>query len=210
MDTMAAEGKKAPWVGRSLNGEACQGAQGDKGFDYTNSKHRRLSHFKKIVGAHFNSRVEQLKGGASERNKDPAGDLEYTLRGIPNHHRALKSMYMYNQMPRYKKAVKKGAVKKFECYMQRAITFAPKDSFSYLLYAKYLKNKKLPKKAVEVLKKGEANLPENAFIHYHLSLILLKQDKHQDALKHAKLAYEFGQPPKKLKNKLIKSGIWKE
>ena len=62
--------------------------------------------------------------------------------------------------------------------------------------------------ALDVLKKGESVNLKQAHIQFHLALILLKLGKNQEALKHAKTAYKLGKPPIKLKNRLIKLGIW--
>jgi tetratricopeptide (TPR) repeat protein len=206
----AIEKKAAPWVGVSLKGESCQWNQGAGPWDYTNAAHRQQREYYLIEAAHFNGKVEYLRGGA-KKSHDLAGDLDYTLRGIPNHHRALKSMMLFQRtFDKGKNALKRKSVIAFECYMQRAINFSSKDAFLYLLYASFLKKSDELEKGVDILKQGENVLPENAYIQYHLALLLMKNGESEEAVKHAKAAYRLGNPPKDLKNKLEKKGLWKD
>ncbi len=199
----------APWVGTSLQGGSCQWGHEVGPYDYTKTKHRNHPEYAKIISAHFNNKVESLKGGA-KKSRTLHGDLDYTLRGVPNHHRALKSMMLYQEMKKSDWAKNNYKINHIECDLQRAIAFSPKDSFSYLLYAKFLKKKKLFDKAYDTLKLGEKELPNNAYIHYHLGFLLLKQNKTKESYKHAKLAYEYGKPPKKLMLDLKQIGVWKD
>lgn len=117
-----ANSAQAPWVGVNLKGLPCTGkGQGYGPFDYIKAEER--SEMPIGESYHFKADIENLT------NKDPSGDLDYTLRAIPNHHRALLSAIRY-QLKLNNKLIKGALVSPAECYLQRAIHFSPKDSAS--------------------------------------------------------------------------------
>src|SRR5207248_1557456 len=71
---------------------------------------------------HFTPEVELLRSGVSSAI---GGDIDYTLRAIPNHPRALMAMVRLGQ--RDKTSRPKGAHFTVECYIDRAIRYQPDD-----------------------------------------------------------------------------------
>jgi len=197
---------KAPWVGVDLKGVTCTGeGQGYGPFDYTNAKERHNIPIVEIH--HFTPNVENhIKG----QEGYITGDLDYTLRAVPNHHKALLSVIRY-QLKLNKKllAENRPLMTPVECYLQRAIHFSSNDAASISLYAYYLKEINQPEKAADHYQKAINISPNNAKILYSYSLLLIDLKQYDKALEYAKKAYANGKPPEGLKNKLIKLGVWK-
>ena len=194
----------APWVGSTLTGLRCNGkAQAYGPYDYTNHLHN--SKRPVVEKHHFNKNVENLIKGQTSHVTD---DLDYTLRAIPNHHRALLSAIRY-QIRVNKKFERKALAPPVECYLQRAINFSPKDSTVLTLYAYYLRKAGKLSEAEAKYQRALKISPDSAKILYSYSLLLIDLKKHDQALIYAKKAYQNGRPPINLKNKLIKLKVWK-
>lgn len=170
-------------------------------YDYRNDKDKLPI----VEGAHFTMSVEMLiKGNAGYL----AGDIDYTLRAFPNHHRALVSMMRYgerlrvNQVPHAKYDV--------ECYFLRALAFQPDDTTARMLYVTYLKQQGRTKDALQQLAVTETHAGDNAFTHYNMGLLYMDLGEPASALKHAHIAQARGFLRTDLKNKLVAAGRWAE
>lgn len=195
--------KPAPWVGDTLWGTACRGGQGYGPFDYllrsNNPKDLRL-----VEGAHFTPNVEHLIKG--ESTTDPLGDLDYTLRAWPNHHRALNTAIRARlqkgrnwQRSQYPPA---------ECYLQRAIAYSPKDGTAEMLYAMLLHQSDLPERAFDHYTRAEKLLPTDVQVKYNFGLLLVEMGRYDEARERARYAYGHDFPLPGLKNKLQQAGQW--
>ncbi|MEL6214444.1 MAG: hypothetical protein AAFQ99_02080 [Pseudomonadota bacterium] len=103
-------------------------------FDYTNGMHRR-QHLTIVETRHFTAKVENLVAGESGTL---IGDLDYTLRAFPNHHRALYAMIRLQ----LKEPVRPGSrFYSARCYIERALAFNGDDAIPRLLYGIYLQGK---------------------------------------------------------------------
>lgn len=203
----AAPDYSAPWVGDTLTGKPCKGkAQGFGPFDY-NQRFSFQRQLRLVEGAHFTNDVKNLIKG---RRGTLAGDIDYTLRAWPNHHEALQAItryqYIHENLP--SKEHKYGTVSPVECYFQRAINFSPNDEVVIILYSIYLHKRNEYQKAREYYEKGLAISPDNRSIHYNYGLLLANMKKYDEAVTHAKKAYDAGYPLDGLKNILIKAGHW--
>ncbi|MET0012475.1 MAG: tetratricopeptide repeat protein [Sedimenticola sp.] len=191
-----------PWIGNELSGAPCKGkGQGYGPFDYL-QRHRFPKELSLVERVHFTYPVEALIRGKTAI--DPYGDLDYTLRAWPNHHRALNS---YTRYFLEKKNI--GGVRTPpECYFQRAIHFSPKDARTYMLFAMYLqklKNNDLAKKQYE---KALSLKPNDIQILYNYGLCLVEEKEFDKAKEHAIRVYESSFPLNGLKKKLEKAGYW--
>jgi tetratricopeptide (TPR) repeat protein len=196
----------APWVGADLEGLACSGRmQGFGPFDYTKQKLYTLHDLQIVEGAHFTPEVENLIHGKSGYLGD---DLDYTLRAWPNHHRALLSISRY-QFKINSKLAKGKLNTPVECYFLRAVNFSPKDSVTMSLYGYFLRKTGHLKEAVPAYEEALKFSPNTSKIEYAYSLLLIDLKQYDSALVQAKKAYQHGKPPKGLKNRLIKLGVWK-
>ena len=158
-----------------------------------------------VEGAHFTPEVEAgIKGNTSYLG----GDLDYTLRAIPNHARALATLAMVSLRD---KQVKVPATKwPVECYFNRAIRFAPDDAAVRATYGSYLLSLGKTNEAVGMFTAAVELAPEDPTINYNAGLAYLKKKEYDKARQHAKKAYELGFPLPGLKNKLVEAGKWDE
>jgi hypothetical protein len=173
-------------------------------FDY-----RTASSDKKqlVEGVHFTSDVERLvRGNAS--GADPLGDITYTLRVFPNHPRALRSLMEYGF--RKKNDSPAGSRLPIWCYFDRAVRFQPDDAQVKMLYAIYLSRKGKPREAAIQLEEAQPFVGDSANLHYNMGLVYLDVGDFEKSLYHAHQAYSLGFPLEGLKNRLKRSGKWRE
>ncbi len=158
-----------------------------------------------VENAHFTPEVEAgIKGNTSYLG----GDLDYTLRAIPNHPRALATLAMVALRD---KQVKVPATKwPVECYFNRAIRFAPDDAAVRATYGTYLLALGKTDDAVGMFATAVEMAPEDPTINYNAGLAYLKKKEYAKSLVHAKKAYALGFPLPGLKNKLVAAGKWDE
>lgn len=207
--TRAESNFPAPYVGNSLDGKPCNGnPRGYGPFDYSKRQSIRAYDLEIVEGRHFTDNVENLIKG--ETTTSPFGDLDYTLRAWPNHHRALLSMIHYQLKLDNNLVSDSTATVRAECYLQRAINFSLKDPVPYSLYGYYLKKKGKLEKSEIYYKKAADIEPKNAKIAFSYSLLLIDLKRYEEAMKYARTAYEEGNPPETLRKKLKEIGVWKE
>lgn len=155
---------------------------------------------------HFTPNVESLVSGKSSTYV--GGDLDYTLRASPNHHRALIAMMRLGE--KLKTPQPQGLSYSVECYFERALRFRSDDSIVRMLYATYLfKNSREPE-AVRQLGLASDSAGDNPFTHYNIGLIYLDIKKYDQALAQAHKAYGLGFTQAALREQLKRLGKWKE
>lgn len=203
----------APWVGSTLNGAPCNGGgQGYGPYDYSRRAFIDPYNLNIVEGAHFTPEVEGLIRG---NRGTLEGDLNYTLRAWPNHHRALLSIIKFQINVNNKIQIgPNGKLDKLatppECYLQRAMHFSPEDAVVYSLYGHYLRKMGRLEDAVKYYEKALKLEPENAKFAYSFSLLLIDLKRYEEAVKYAKVAYQRKNTPKGLRQKLEKLGVWNE
>ncbi len=193
----------APWVGTDLTGTICRGKyQGYGPYDYR-KRHRLPNELGWVEGAHFTRGVEALIRGKTGR--DPYGDIDYTLRAWPNHHRALNSFtrYYFREKNTWNRIWPRP-----ECYFQRALQFTPDDPTTYMLYGIYLQKSGKLKLAEENYKKALALDPEHTQANYNYGLLLVNLKQYDKARAAAKKAYDQSFPLPGLKDMLKSVGYW--
>jgi len=164
-------------------------------YDFTNPKHQSM--LPRVIGAHFTKEVERLNKGSTGSVQ---GDIDYTLRAIPNYHRALYAIGKYQRIgfemsKRYYNA---------ECYFKRAIYFQPRDDVSKMLFASHLHMTGKLKLAKNQYEQALRLRPKGAELNYNYGLLLLDLKLYQQAKEAAAIAYNKGYPLQGLKNKLAK------
>lgn len=172
-------------------------------FDYTNPT-QAIENLNLVERAHFTTEVEALIKGATGTLW---GDLDYTLRAFPNHHRALYAVARYALMP--DSPTTPGFYPR-DCYFRRAIAFRPNDGMVHMIYGIYLHKQNNSSEAAEEYQKAAKLMPDSAEVHYNLGLLYADQQQFDSALQHAQRAYELGYPLDGLKNKLISAGAWSQ
>lgn len=171
--------------------------------------YRRRAEFQEnfylVEMAHFTSDVENgVKGSSSS----VGADLDYTLRAIPNHHRALATL---SSLALRDRTVQVANMRyPVECWFIRALRFAPNDSGVYVAYGSYMFAIGKVKESTQLFKDGLALDPDNLVLNYNLGLAYVKQNDYEQAKIHAKKAYDGGFPLQGLKNKLIEAKKWDE
>ena len=179
-----------------------------------------------VVNAHFSPYMEDMAiyGSSARvaRRKEEkaggreliAGNLDYTLRAIPNNPRALYAMAMWQLRMKNRSLdeyTKKRAAWKFkssECYFQRAMMFKPQDGMVHMVYAIYLSKAGFSDKAVESYKQSIALMPNASEAHYNLGLLYVERGQYSLALEQAQKAYDLGYPLPGLRNELVRRGEW--
>lgn len=154
---------------------------------------------------HFTPAVESLRHGSTGQI---GGDLDYTLRAMPNHPRALYAVSRLAQ--RLKSQRLPGAHYPAECYFDRAIRFTPDDSQVRALYADFLIAFNRPKDArdqLEIAEKLDIRSPQ---VVYNMGLAWAKLGNYDKALPLARRAYAEGVQFPGLRAVLEKAGVWRE
>lgn len=204
--------KSAPWVGEDLGGIGCGGqGQGYGPYDYTNPLHRaKKLHI--VEQYHYTKRIIRLD--PSRRPKDHMGDLDYTLRAFPNHHRALSTVIrLYQKLLQQNPGRSPGQIGRSlgfpppECYLQRAQRFAPNDGALHVLSGIYLHRIGKLEQAEAAYRQGVEMLPNSAEANYNLGLLLTDMNKHAEAIPFARKAYQLGYPLPALKRRILGAGL---
>jgi tetratricopeptide (TPR) repeat protein len=168
-------------------------------YDYRKDKDKLII----VEQYHFTPKVEQLVSGQSDYI---GGDLDYTLRAFPNHHRALLALMRYGDrlqtehIPYTKYSLR--------CYFVRAMTFKEDDTTVRMLYATYLKNRNQKEEAMRQLELAKSFATDNGFTQYNIGLMYTELGEYEHALEqaHAALALGFSMP--ELKNRLVAANRW--
>lgn len=146
---------------------------------------------------HFTEGVESLREGASG---SVLGDLSYTLRAFPNHHRALSAIGRYalggGTFP-YNSTIPSA-----ECYFRRAIVFRPEDEAVHVIYANYLFKSGDRESARVQYEEALRLAPASVEINYVSGLFFVEVGEIDRAKSLAKVAYDNGYPLPGLKNKI--------
>lgn len=155
---------------------------------------------------HFPPKVESLHGGNTSIT--PGGDIAYTLRVFPNHHRAL--MAMMKLAEREKTDKPRDSTWSMACWLDRAERFRPNDQMVQVIYGIYLSKKgkkdEALKKVDHAVEMGEAS----GNLDYNIGLVYFENGAYDKALLAAHRAYAAQFPLPGLREKLKLVGKWKE
>lgn len=206
--------KNFQWNGTTLAGNKCYGIPPGFGpFDYTDPGIRKPNVYGKIAPLslvekyHFTPEVEQLIRGKSG---PIVGDLDYTLRAFPNHHRALWSMaryYLRETKKRSNEDLSRAEYNKMgeppaECYFYRAKAFAPEDSTVSAIFGIYLHKRGQLEAALAEYQNAEPENAENAEFIYNMGLLYFDMGNIEKSTEYARRAEELGFPLTGLANKI--------
>jgi len=169
-------------------------------YDYRTEQHR----LKIVDKHHFTAEVESLRGGITSHRI--GGDISYTLRASPNHHRALHAMARL--AIKEKRPKPKGSPHTVDCWFERGMRFSPTDAMVPLTYGIYLSQTGKKDEALKMLKRAESLGERGANFHYNIGLVYVDLRMYDDAVKHAKEAYRMGFNLPGLREKLQRAGKW--
>lgn len=171
-------------------------------FDYRRDRDK----FTIVETSHFTPRIETLVHG---RSGTLGRELDYTLRAVPNHHRALVSVMRYGE--KLKTPQPYDLRYPVECYFDRALRFRPDDGIARMLYVQYLIRNDRKEEARAQLAVVAAAAQDNPFTHYNLGLAYVDLKLYDDALKHAHRAHALGMDKAVgLRESLRAAGKWVE
>ena len=193
----------ALFLGQSALGQnvaGCGSLQNPFGpFDYRDPDSRGQP-LQLVESAHFTPEVEALVRGKSGY---VVGDLDYTLRAFPNHHRAL------NSIARYALAGNKfwinPDVRSADCYFRRAIAFRADDGVVRMLYANYLAKRGEFDQAQRQYEEALRLEPLNAEVNYNFGLFWIGRGEISKAKDRAAVAYAGGYPLLGLKKRIAEA-----
>jgi tetratricopeptide (TPR) repeat protein len=171
-------------------------------FDYRTQKTK----LEIVERVHFLPYVESLKRGNTFTT--PGGDIDYTLRASPNHHRALLAMIRLSEKEKREKPT--GSRYSVLCWLERAERFAPDDAMVKVLYGSYLVKRGKAEEAIKKLEEAFALADDNANVYYNLGLAYFDLKEYDKALASAHKAYQLGFHLPGLRNNLVKAGKWRD
>ena len=176
-------------------------------YDYTNPVHFNEK-LPVVERAHFTPEVESLEGHnkCGGNGCELTGDISYTLRAFPNHHRALLAMVRYYAEGRDKSRGQMTYLP--ECWFERAMRFAPADGNVHMIYGYYLNKKGKTEQALQQYKAAVDMMPNSAEAHYNVALLYTDSGDYKLARQHARTAYELGFPLLGLRHRLERKGQW--
>jgi tetratricopeptide (TPR) repeat protein len=170
-------------------------------FDYRTEQGR----LRIVEEFHFTPQVEMLVSG---RSGYIGGDLNYTLRTSPNHHRALLSTMRYAERTKSMKPPEMEFT--VECYLERAVRFRPDDTVARGLFAHFLGKQGRTAEAVAQVDAAVQFAKDNPLTHYNLGLLYAELGQYDKALLQAHTALKMGLDRPGLKQKLVEAGKWQE
>lgn len=168
-------------------------------FDYQDSDAYIQREIRNIEKHHFNSKVRNGIGGQTGYL---IADLAFIFRSVPNHHLALGVLGNY-----YLAGGPSHGHAPADCYFRLAQSFQPNDGNVALIYGIFLAKSDRVVEAERQYKLAIQRLTEPAEAHYDLALLYLERGNNEQALEHAKVAYDRGYPLPGLKKKLRKLGF---
>lgn len=194
------------WLPLSAGAQVCGNIGADAGgygpWNYNDPMHRREK-IPVIEEYHFTPKVQNLRGGESG---SIGGDLDYTLRHVPNHHQAL---YTTMQLALRENTSRPSNMRyPMQCWFQRAEAFAPNDGIVRMIHGIYLAKTGKLGEGIELLEKGLEVQPGHPTIHYNLGLLYFRADRFEAAREQAEAAYAKGFPLKGLRDMLKSAGHW--
>ena len=138
----------------------------------------------------------------------PGGDIDYTLRALPNYHLALIAMMRLGE--KEKTSQPKGSTHSIECWFERAILFRPTDAVVRMIYSTYLNSKGRIPDANTQLEFAAVYAKDNAFTHYNIGLHYLDLKNYDKALVQAHKATALGWTQTELRDQLRAVSKWTE
>jgi len=97
-----------------------------------------------------------------------------------------------------------------ECWLERALRFAPDDTVARALYARYLGTVDRKPEGIATLDAGLRYTAENPIASYNFGLIYLELGDAERALKQAHSAISSGHTATHLAAELKRTGKWRE
>jgi len=184
-------------------------------FDYRDPSNLRMR--RTVEQHHFYALLERqaLYGRGDLSLPRIGGDLDYTLRAFPNHHRALFATAVLQHRlreeakERFAERLRFSRMRTAKCYFERALEFAPGDPNVYNAQAIFMHRVGRLDEALELFQKVVELEPESPEALYNLGLIHFAREEYDASYRAAKKAYEFGYAKPELRVRLQRKGAWR-
>lgn len=171
-------------------------------FDYRTERGNNLY---LVESAHFTPPVEALiKGNTGHFG----GDIHYTLKVFPNHHRALLSIVRYAEVTKSAQPPSLGFT--IDCYFDRAIRFQPNDLVVRMIHSKHLMKTGRADEARRELEYAGKNSDENPVTYHNIGLLYFDMKDYAASMSYAKKAYDLGFGRSDLRDRLRSVKKWVE
>lgn len=158
-----------------------------------------------VEGAHFKPEIEALISGQFS-DRTAGGDIDYTLRAFPNHHRALIATMRLSEKEKTDKPA--GMRYPVECWLERAIRYKPDDTIARMIYVTYLLKKGRTTDATGQLEVATSYASDDSFAHYNIGLLYFDLKNYDRSLEQAHKAMELGFSRAALREQLQAAGKW--
>lgn len=194
------------WPGDTLSGVKCYGRQGKS--DATRFDYSEKDKLIQVEAYHFTRDVQAL----AQNDKKLTANFDYTLRSIPNHHRALwlKATHYMRMIDDESKRqeiemqqLRREGFPPPECYFHRGKAFNPGDGMVPAIFAIYLHKLNKYELALAEYDWAERILPNNAEIIYNKGLLYVDMGKLDKARVYADKAQALGYPLKGLQRRIL-------
>jgi tetratricopeptide (TPR) repeat protein len=200
------DARQLGWPGKTLSGVQCYGiGQGVGPFNYVTQR----SAIGIVEEYHFKPEHEGLADGISIST---GKNLDYTLRAVPNHHRALWAMVRWyllkleyadrNEIETLERL--REGLPPPECYFHRAKSFVSKDGMVPAIFGIYLHKRGKLDEALAEYSLAENLAPNHAELAYNIGLLYFDMDNLEKAREYADRAEKLGYPLRGLKTKIDK------
>ncbi len=176
------------------------GVEGKDYFDFLNPASKQRLDI--VEEYHFTPEIENLQHGLTGYIP---GELDFVLRALPNHYRALVAMGRWQQMHPKMPDSLEGRVYTADCYFKRAIWFRGEDPNLHALYGIYLHQTGKLDEAERQYDQAEKLGSDNAELYYNRGLLKLKKGDLEAAQAYADKAYAQGYPLPGLRDLLAKA-----
>lgn len=157
-----------------------------------------------VTAYHFNSDIVRLRRGQTSTNI--SGDLDYTLRALPNHPVALDTVSRFEVLQNNSvefKSKQKPMPFEADCYFQRAINvFGYNQPQTYMLWGLHKYRQKKYEKAIKYFIQAESLKFKSADLAYYFGLTYFQLGDFDKAQKYSDRAYKMGYQLPGLKNLL--------
>jgi hypothetical protein len=169
--------------------------------DYRKPSHR----LRTVETYHYGPNVEALVH-PMQKGMTFGSDLDFTLWGYPNHHRALITLTRLAAREKTDKPA--GTQFSVECYFARALLIAPDDVIARMIFVRYLGAQQKMPQALSNMKLVVQQAGDNPLTHLNAGLVYMELGAFEEASAQARRVAELGFPSGRLSDELKRKGKW--
>lgn len=171
----------------------------DLHYNYYDSRPPASNQLATVEKNHFGKGMNRMDAGEWDL---AMAEWDFILRYFPNHPRVLYLMSLT--------AEETGERERAEDYFKTAFQLYPNTATTYSVYGIILYRRGNLDDAVEAFQQSLMLDPGSAEAHYNLGITYAEAGRRGDANRHAQAAYRLGYPLPGLRERLRRTGDWKE